>query len=172
MVSGKTSLDFSYSETTLKGSVSPGFDTSDNMSNFTVTASGGYFVFDGFAPDLQVSFTSQEDKADNRLSQFTVMPGAMYYPLNKGIVRPFVQAGIGYVNVSIKTPLDTGGKYTQSYNGWTWGGGLGASFFVKEHISIDLAAQYVAIKTSYSGDSSQKMNIDGFAGVVGFSLYF
>lgn len=173
MVSGRTSLDFAYSKTKMGGSSIPdNGEVSQDSYNFSLMPALGYFVIDDFAVTLQTSYAINNGKTDNQMSQLTLMPGVIYYIPTGSIVRPFVELGGGYANISTKTPLTSGGKATNSFNGYTIGGGVGAAFFIKENIAIELSGQYASVRTKFSGDSSIKMNISGFSGGIGFSLFF
>ena len=170
-VSGRSSLDFTYSKTKIEGTGISGNNAQDTY-NFNISPAVGYFVVNDLAVTLQASYTISDGKTDNQMSQFAVMPGVIYYVPTGGIIRPLVQAGGGYVNISTKTPLTSGGKATSSFNGYTLAGGVGVAFFVRENIAIELAGQYALVRTAFSGDSSLKMNMDGFSGSIGFSLFF
>ncbi|MDO5664686.1 MAG: OmpW family outer membrane protein [Bacteroidia bacterium] len=172
LVSGKTSLDFTFSSTEISGSAVVGYTGAQSTYNFNITPAFGYFIIDNLAVSLQTSYAVNNGKTKSQTSQFIFMPDITYYLPISQIVRPFVQVGGGYVNISTKTPLTSGGKATQSFNGYTLGGGIGLAFFVKRNISLDLSGQYAVIKTSFSGDSSIKMDMKGFAGAIGFSLFF
>lgn len=167
MVSGRSSLDLTYSKTKFEGT-----NLTQDTYNFTVAPALGYFVIDNLGVSLQTSYGVKDGKTDNQMSQFAIMPGVVYYVPTGSVFRPFVQLGGGYVNISTKTPLASGGKATNSFNGYTWAGGVGIAFFVKKNISLELAGQYASVRTSFSGDSSIQMNIDGFGGSIGFSLFF
>lgn len=171
VVSGKTSLDFTYSKTKLEAGNLPDVVSQDKY-DLTISPAIGYFVLDNFAVALQASYGINDGKSGNEMSQFSLIPSVMYYFPVSEIVRPFVQAGAGYVNISTKNPLSSGGTATQSFNGYTWAGGIGLAFFVKENVSIDLTGQYASVNTSFSGDSSIKMDMNGFSGSIGFSLFF
>ncbi|MGI6046536.1 MAG: outer membrane beta-barrel protein [Petrimonas sp.] len=171
-VSGRSSIDFSYSNTRFKGgSVSSDTETGDTY-NFNIAPAFGYFVFNDFAVTLQTAYAISDGNTYNQMSQFGIIPGAIYYIPTGSIVRPFAQVGGGYMNINTKVPLESGGKATHSFNGYTLAGGIGVAFFVKENIAIELSGQYATVKTSFSGDSSIKMNLDGFSGSIGFSLFF
>lgn len=172
MVSGRSSIDFSYSNTKFEGSNIPGDNATGETYSFNIAPALGYFVFNDFAVSLQTSYAISDGNTDSQMSQFAIMPGVIYYVPTGSIVRPFVQAGGGYMNISTKTPLTSGGKATSSFNGYTLAGGIGIAFFVKGNISIELSGQYASIKTGFSGDSSIKMNMDGFSGSIGFALFF
>lgn len=171
-VSGRSSIDFSYSNTKFEGSGIPDNTTTGDTYSFNITPAVGYFVLDDFAVSLQTSYAISNGNTESQMSQFALMPGVIYYISTGSIVRPFLQVGGGYVNISTKTLLTSGGKATNSFNGYTLAGGIGVAFFVKENIAIELSGQYATVKTSFSGDSSIKMNLDGFSGSIGFSLFF
>ncbi|MEA5081756.1 MAG: OmpW family outer membrane protein [Dysgonamonadaceae bacterium] len=171
IVSGKSSLDFTYSNTKLEAGYLPD-EVSQEKYDLTISPAIGYFVIDNLAVVLQTSYGISDGKLEDQTSQLSLIPSAIYYFPASEIVRPFVQAGAGYVNISNKTSLDTGGKATQSFNGYTLAGGVGVAFFVKENIAIELVGQYATINTSYSGDSSLKLNMNGISGAIGFSLFF
>lgn len=171
-VSGRSSIDFSYSNTKFEGSGIPDNTATGDTYSFNITPAVGYFVLDDFAVSLQTSYAINNGNTESQMSQFAIMPGVIYYIPTGSIVRPFLQVGGGYVNISTKTPLTSGGKATNSFNGYTLAGGIGIAFFVKENIAIELSGQYATVKTSFSGDSSIKMNLDGFSGSIGFSLFF
>lgn len=173
VVSGRTSLDFTYSKAKFKGgNIENSNGTSLDTYNFNITPMLGYFIIDNLAVTLQTSYAISDGKTDNQMSQFAIMPGAIYYVPTGSAVRPFVQVGGGYMNISTKVPVMSGGKATQSFNGYTLGGGIGVAFFVKDNITIELSGQYTSIKTSFSGDSYIKMNMSGFSGGIGFSIFF
>lgn len=172
MASGRSSLNFTYSKMNLNGRNISGADKSEDTYNLTLSPAIGYFVINDLAVSLQASYNINNGKMENQMSQFAIMPGVIYYVPTNAVVRPFVQAGGGYVTISTKTPLSSGGFATQSFNGYTWAGGVGLAFFVKDNISIELAGQYASVRTSFSGDSSVKMNINGFSGSIGFALFF
>lgn len=171
-VSGRSSIDFSYSNTKFKGGSIPDSEATGETYNFNIAPAVGFFLFNDFAVTLQTSYGISDGNTNSQMSQFAVIPGVIYYVPTGSIVRPFVQAGGGYANISMKTPLTSGGKATNSFNGYTLAGGVGVAFFVRENIAIELAGQYATVKTSFSGDSSIKMNMDGFSGSIGFSLFF
>ena len=171
-VSGRSSIDFIYSNTKFKGSSIQGSEATGETYNFNIAPGLGYFVVNDFGISLQTSYAISNGNTDSQMSQFSVLPGVIYYVPTGSIVRPFVQAGGGYVNISTKIPLSSGGKATNWFNGYMLAGGVGVAFFVRENISIELAGQYASVKTSFSGDSSIKMNMDGFSGSIGFSLFF
>lgn len=173
IVSGRTSLDFTYSSTKVEGNQIPeGSDSSQDSYNFNISPALGYFVIDNLAVTLQASYGINNGKTHNEIAQFAIMPGIVYYLPTEKNVRPFAQVGGGYVNISSKTPLSSGGFATQSFGGYTLAGGIGLAFFVKDNISIELSGQYARINTSYSADSSVKMDMNSFSGSIGFSLFF
>lgn len=171
-VSGRSSIDFSYSNTKFTGDGIPDNSAAGDTYNFNITPAVGYFVFDDFAVSLQTSYAINNGNTESQMSQFAIMPGGIYYIPTGSVVRPFLQAGGGYMNISMKTPLASGGKATNSFNGYTLGAGIGVAFFLRDNIAIELSGQYTTVKTSFSGDSSIKMNMDGFAGSIGLSLFF
>lgn len=171
-LSGRSSVDFSYSNTRFKGGNVSGETETGDSYNFNIAPALGYFVFNDFAITLQASYAINDGNSNHQMSQFGIIPGVIYYVPTGSIVRPFAQVGGGYMNISTKTPLTSGGRATDSFSGYTLAGGIGVAFFVKENIAIELSGQYATVKTSFSGDSSIKMNIDGFSGSIGFSLFF
>lgn len=171
IISGQTSLGLSYSSDDTKNVRSTGGSISQQSYSLNISPAVGYFIVDNFALSLQADYEIQDADYEDKMSQFTIMPTALYYIPTKGVVRPFMTAGAGYANVTAHLPIAQSSTARHSFSGFTWGVGAGIAFFINRNISLDLSLQYLDINTTYSGDSSAKIKAHGFAGTVGFSLY-
>lgn len=171
IISGQTSLDFSYSsDNTSHVSSSKGTITQESYS-LNITPGVGYFVVDNFAVLLQTSYITENADYIDKMSQFTFTPSLSYYIPTGGTIRPFIIAGAGYANITQHIPIQNNATSRHSFSGYTLSVGLGAAYFINNWISLDLNVEYSDINTSYSGDSSLKIKMNGFSGAIGFSLF-
>lgn len=171
IISGQTSIDLSYTvDYTKNANSSSGQITQENY-NINIAPAIGYFVADNFAISLQGDYLLQDGDYMEKMSQFTLMPSAMYYVPTAGKLRPLLSVGAGYANISQYIPITPTATSKHSFSGFTWGVAAGAAYFINRYISLDLSLQYSDINTSYSGDSSMKIKMNGIGGAIGFTLY-
>lgn len=172
LLSGRSSLDFVYSATSLfGGNLSYEDYISAEGYQLEVSPAVGYFVMNNLAVGLGTSYSISDGDFQNKTSLLTIMPTVMYYFLPERKVHPFIQAGFGYANVSQKISINPGGGSTESFNGNAWGAGLGAAFMVRSNISIDLTLEYVEVNTKFTADSDIKFRTKGLGALIGFSFY-
>lgn len=175
VISGRSSFDFAYVSNRVKGenvTLDERYALDVDSYTLKITPSFGFFVIDNLALGGEVSYSFSDGDYQNKSTQFVIMPTATYYiPIGK-VVRPLVTAGAGYANISQEVSINSSSSATKSFNGFTWGAGLGAAFFVHHNISIDLLAQYIEIYANYSDDSSVKFSTKGLGGSIGLSVYF
>lgn len=173
LISGQSSISFQYSGVSLfGGSISNEDFISSDGYELEFSPSIGYFLVDNMVVGLDSYYIVSDDDYQYKTSLFAIMPTIIYYFLPDYKIHPFIQAGFGYATISQKISLNTGGKSTQSFNGYTWGGALGAAFILKNYVSIDLILDYNEVNTKFSGDSSIKFKTKGLGAMVGLSFYF
>lgn len=173
LISGKSSLDFVFTSSSMFGG---NLSTEDYIFSdgykLEFSPSVGYFVINNLAVGIGSSYSLSDGDFQNKTSQLTIMPTALYYFFPKSMVRPFIQAGFGYASVSQKISVNNGGYSNESFNGVAWGTGIGAAFTVIPSISIDLTLEFAEVYTKFSEDSDIKFETKGIGAMIGFTFYF
>lgn len=166
ILSGKTGLHFTHTFSEQLPRTEP-IQTTSTLNQFSINPSFGYFVANNLA--VQLSTTYEYKNLDDNATQndFIVLPELVYFiPTNKPL-RPFIQAGAGY---SFTNTKDSGNSITK-YGGFTFGGGLGVSYFVNKYFSVDLGGQYTNMNLKNKNVSTVKIKSQSVSGLVGLSIY-
>lgn len=165
MVSGSTSLMIDNSKTKLK--LEGVTDRESKINSFSFLPSVGYFVADNLAVTANLGYLFKKDKkSDDSERQFLLGVGGMYYFLQDN-VRPFISAGVGYVNHK-----SDDGKDDETFNGLNLNVGGGVAFFIRDNIAINLGIGYNKNNLKHSDNDKIKIEQDQLSAVVGFSLFF
>lgn len=165
-ISGSTAVDLSYVSKSLNGD-----GIGDTSFNLNISPTAGYFVIDDLAIGVQANFTYLDSDINDKSTQFSFIPTAQYYLPFGTVLRPSIQVGAGYINISQSVPTGNNSSSRLSFGGFTWAAAVGVSYFINKSISLDLGVQYADINASYSGDTSIKVKTKGVGGTIGISLY-
>lgn len=170
VVSGKTGLTFNADNHKLYydgEKVTDGYKT----STLDFSPSVGYFVANNLAVNLNIGLQratqSSKNMDDYTVTQFSVGPSVTYYFPLSGQVKPFINAGGGFVMQNEKDGTDK-----SKNDGFAFGGGAGVAIFLKDNISLDLGAGYRHIRLNDGDDRKKQQRTGTVAANVGFSLYF
>jgi len=180
-LSGKTDLNFLFSNTTIgTDSIKTG-SIKNNQFGFTICA--GYFVADNFSIALSgvysYSFTRIEPNvydpigSENITTTLAVVPQLSYYFPLQGKLKPSLSVGAGYIWLRERDSNVSGNNNTvYSFAGPSFNGGAGLSYFITESVSFDLGLQYShnRLKDKMQTNEIQKQNI--VAGTFGVSVFF
>ena len=166
IISGSTAADLSYVSEDIIGD-----SGGDIKLNLNISPAVGYFVIDNLVIGAQASFAYLDSDLNDKSTQFTFMPTAQYYLPFGSVLRPSIQVGAGYVNLSQSVPISNNSTSRHSFGGFTWATAVGLSYFINNSISLDLGVQYADINASYSGNTSVKVKTKGIGGTIGISLY-
>lgn len=180
-LSGKTDLNFLFSNTTIgTDSVQTGRIKS-NQYGFTVGA--GYFVADNFLVALSGAYTYLYTRSypgyyapvnnENITTAFTIVPQLTYYIPFEGKLRPSLTIGAGYLSLKERdTKVFGNNKVVYTLTGPSFNGAAGLSYFITKSISFDLGVQYAhnRLKNKQQTNEIRKQNI--VAGNIGVSVFF
>lgn len=174
VVSGSTGIGFNNMTTSAKsgGIKSEG----EKVSTFTITPSVGYFVTDGLAIGLDLSYSAITTKYSNSkttVSTFGILPSATYYFKTASAVIPYLGAGLGYANMGNKmTENGRTDDYSQSGLAWKAKGGL--VYMITPSVGLDVGVGYSQFSSKYQPLYSQemKMTIGTLSVNGGLSIFF
>lgn len=148
----------------------------DKTTIFKLMPSAGYFLFDNFSVGLSIGYEYQSSNIGAELSALS----EFRYYLTSSIVRPYLKANIGYLNID-KSIIGHQYDYDASMHGLKVIGGAGIAIFLRNNISLDLTGQYTLNRLNDLGDgyyesSSNKSfkvrtTTQGLGGFVGLSFY-
>lgn len=166
VIGANTSLDVAHT----KGGISSA--PSSSLTSILFQPNAGYLLLDDFSVGVSINYAYDGNRADvSLLSELKY-----YFPGVK--VRPFVKANAGYRNTQRIV------RYPEMFlgfdvDGLVFGGGVGAAFFVRNNVSIDLGVQYFHSNLDQVGKERKeydqrvysKAKIDDVNIFAGFSVY-
>ncbi len=170
MLSGRTSLDFvrNVANFSYDGHSVP--DGNIDMNSFNLFSDLGYFVANNFVAGLSCnySFSSSYPSSGEKVKtgELILMPTLIYFIPLESALRPFIQAGGGYANVT-----EEAGGEKQFLSGFAYGAGAGMAYFINDNFSVDFGIVWTATKLKYSEDSSLKLSGNNLGAAIGFSLF-
>ncbi len=129
----------------------------DAVTTISLAPSAAYFVVDRLALGGQFELVSAfNDEAT--VTAFGIQPLVRYYFNGSGVVQPFGQAKFNWSTIKVEG-LD-------AEPGIGYGLGVGADFFLNEHVAFEAIVGYDSFKFDSADDRSSKF---GFTlGVVAF----
>jgi len=181
VLSGKTDLNFLFSNTTL---MRDSIDT-DKMksSQYGVTIGCGYFIADNLLISLSGAYSYTYTKAESGsyssigyetiTTTLGVVPQISYYFPLEGKLKPSLSIGAGYIWMKERNSNVTGNNnIVYSFAGPSYNGGGGLSYFITESVAFDLGLQYThnRLKDKVLQNEIQKQNV--VAGTFGVSVFF
>lgn len=170
LVSGRSSLEFSRNVTNFSYDGQSIPEANADINSLSLFSDLGYFVANNFVVSVSLnyslssSFPSSGEKV--KTGEFIIMPALIYYIPLESSLRPFVQVGGGYANVT-----EEAGGEKEFFSGVGYGAGAGLAWFVNEKLSIDLGIQWAGTRLKYSEDTSVKLSGNSLGAAIGFSLY-
>lgn len=181
VLSGKTDLNFLFSNvTTGTDSVKTG-ETKSNQFGFT--AGAGYFVADNLSVGISGTYSYNYNKigasnyqpsnTQNITQSFTILPQLQYYFPEEGKLKPFAGIGAGYIWLQERDSR-VAENYNKVYNlsGVAFTGGIGISYFITTSVAFDLGLQYSYNRLKDELIENQIMKEKQFAGRLGVSVFF
>ncbi|ELM3723347.1 porin family protein [Edwardsiella piscicida] len=106
---------------------------------------------------------------DSRLGLQTLMVNG-YYDIKTGTpFTPYVGAGIGYANVSLKNDMN-GDNVQSNSNNFAWSVGTGVIYNVNERLDLDLGYKYLDAGKASAGNSQAKVTTHDVT--LGVNYYF
>lgn len=177
-LSGATSMQFSSIRYEIDDEA---WDDKIKINSFSILPAFGIFVADDIAIGLSAGFSSKKDvDLESTRNTFAFMPTLLYYFPVDGKLRPFAQAGLGYLlerdiyeNRYYDINSSDSRHKTDEYNGLVGNLGVGVSYFITEKISFDFGLRYTRLsKKTDSYGVEQKYSRGEFGSNVGFSMYF
>lgn len=124
----------------------------DVVTTITLAPAAGYFVIDRLAVGGGLELVSVFDD-ETTITAFGVQPLVRYYFTGSGIVRPFGQARFNW------SMLKYDGEDAES--GVGFGAGVGADFFLNEHVAFEGVLGFNSFKFK---------NAENSTGTFGFTL--
>jgi Opacity protein and related surface antigens len=173
IVSGSTGLQFLSSNTknVYDGETQNEFDT----KTFSFNPSAGYFIVDNLAIGLSFNITSNKSELDdnnyNKSTSTLIAPTAMYYFPVDGKIRPFAQLGLGLQSVTNKVKMSYS-ENKQTLNGFAVNVGGGVSYFVSNHVAVELCLSYTKSNLKDTDNEKLKLKQGTFGSNIGISLFF
>lgn len=141
IVSGNSS--FQVSSTTPEGG--------DASTTVTLSPSIGYFVANNLAIGASVSLQSTEGT-----TVYSILPTASYYFETQSQIKPFVDLGLGYANISADG---------DNFGGLALGAGAGIVYLFNQNVGLNVGLQYLR-------NDFDVGVINTFGGMMGFSIFF
>jgi outer membrane protein len=145
-----------------------GGTTTENYkySDFYFSPEAGYFVIDKLAAGLFLEFDRYTEKYDDGDKDFDtkiiIGPFVRYYILEYKKLWPYVEGRVGFGSEKYTNNYDS--DYTPKWSYFTTKLGAGATYFVTNHVGIDLFMGYDydawTDKTDYSNGSKQMSSED------------
>jgi len=187
-ISGKTGLGFT--STTVKYENAGQTEDGPKTSSFNISPSVGYFIIDNLEIGLELDYTTSTTKQkivgspatvgtpgypsiDTKSTEttFAIMPTTTYF-FSKEKARPYINAGMGFVDIKQKAnSLSSSGaisSYENNNNGFIWGVGGGLAYFISKSISFDLGLGYA--KYTYKEDGV-KIKSGALNANIGISVF-
>ncbi|WP_370547030.1 outer membrane beta-barrel protein [Edwardsiella tarda] len=107
---------------------------------------------------------------DSRLGLQTLMVNG-YYDIKTGTdFTPYIGAGIGYANVSLKNDLEDSDSVQSNSNNFAWSVGTGVIYNVNPRLDLDLGYKYLDAGKATAGNSQAKVATHDFT--LGVNYYF
>jgi outer membrane protein len=173
LVGGSSSLSFSamtqkYKSDDLDGTYGKG-------TSFSLAPEAGYFVMDGLAVGVELSFGLSSFKQDDSnykssSTQIVAAPFVKYY-YGTGKVKPFATASIGFGS---QVDKDKQGEttVTDKTGIFGFGGGIGAAMFMNDNVALELGLGYASMssKAKQNNDANMKLINAGIQFEVGITV--
>jgi len=143
-------------------------NATERTSTWTVAPRAMRFVADNIAVGAEIAFAGMSFGSDTGFSaQRYFALGEYVFPMNNDNFRFYAEGGGGFVRHSQNS---TGGDL--AFNGWGATGGVGAYFFLNDHVSINPAISYIYESMGDDGTVPMGNNQTIFLriGVTGFLL--
>lgn len=178
LVSGSSQLSFTSNEVKMEGEKESG-----KLKTSSITASAGYLYKNNLAFGGALAMASITadiggvstkvptagkggESEDSKMSINSLHAYARYYFLGGKRARikkflPYVQGIIGYSMA--KMGSDDSGKFS----GLSYGGVVGASYFLNKNVGIEAGANYTMVKMKNSKHSNQKFDLSTLNLMVG-----
>lgn len=126
------------------------FAEGNSYSTINLNAGANYFVIDNFAIGLNASLLHQNNGREYA-TNYGIIPSVTYF-FGRNQLRPFLSAGIGYMNFDDEGVL-------------AYGGSGGFAYMIRDNISFNIALQYLRLSQGSEG-------INNLTTGLGFSIYF
>jgi outer membrane protein len=170
LIGGSSNLRFSSN--TMSSEV-VGVEDSDSQlktSEFSFEPQVGYFVIDGLAVGIDLSYISSKSKwGDMDWSDPSTALGiglfGKYYVGDTNI-KPFAQANIGFMSISY------GDDDTDKYSGLAFGGVLGAAYFINEYVGLEMGIGYAFAKIKNKDNKDEIGKESGLGVNIGIVVAF
>jgi hypothetical protein len=142
------------------------------ITSYNLHSTIGYFPVNNFAVGLSFSWAST--KTDQmgiyiKTTDLVVGPSVRYY-FGHNKFKPFVTGDFGVTWSRVKQPADDALSNEKIYSGYSYGLGLGASYFINEYFSIETSIGYVGSNTKNVDDSYYTYNNNGLSLNIGFAV--
>lgn len=158
-VGGKTNLSFTSATVTPEYDGTAGDKT--KTQSFEFSPAVGYFIMDGLAVGLDLSFSTEKEKVgDGDWSdpmKTTVIAAFGKYYMGSGNIKPFGMARLGYAAVSMAD--DDAFKSS----GLAFGAAVGGAYFLNESVALELGLgyDYLSLKNKKDDKSVDKVGALG-----------
>lgn len=139
-----------------------------------ITPRVGFFVAEGFAMGLSLSYSINHSEYDNNVVSRTLSYRAgpfMRFYMKAGGVAPFAEAEAGIWNRTDKISF-SGTSVTIKYPGWTAGAGAGLAIFIGEKAALEGKVGYYTDQFREEGSvPAEKRKYNQFRFSMGASFF-
>lgn len=186
IISGQTGIGFN--STSVKHEYAGKTTDGPKTDAFNISPSVGYFIIDNLSIGLELDYGTATTKQEGVISPptvgmvyqeinskstettFAIMPTTTYF-FSKGKARPYINAGIGFIDIKQETnTLSSSGAFSsyKSNNGFIWSVGGGLAYFISNAISFDLGLAYA--KYTYE-EYDVKVKTGALGANIGISIF-